>query len=286
MKHGMTLRRLEDAPLLVAFGVDRIVVAGEYSWLSKTVFNCDQLRQLLRVGVEVVVKVNRFYFETELAGLKAYMQELAELGVQWLLFHDLGVVMLNRELGSPFSLIYDADTMMTSDQDTQLMLALGIDEVILARELTAEEYQKIIASTPGRLGLHGFGYPLMSVSRKPHIQAYYRGLGKPQPDVDRVWLKERSRHELYLAMDDPHGNAIYHGKVVSLLAAVRSWNTEQLCFYWDDLGLNSTVVCTVLKQYRQGASDQAIAALLDEAGIESDEGLLRIRTVLTKEDGR
>ena len=115
------------------------------------------MRMLHRQGVLGYVTLNTLVFTDELPILEANVRQLAEAGVDAVLVQDLGVARLIGELCP--SMVVHASTQMTltNAQAIDLAAELGIQRVVLARELSLKEIARITATTtmPVEVFVHG-----------------------------------------------------------------------------------------------------------------------------------
>lgn len=105
-------------------------------------------------GVRLYVTVNTLVADSELEELAGYLRYLYEIGIDAVIVQDLGVLKLARQLFP--ALEVHASTQMTvhNAAGARLLEHLGIDRIVLARELSLEEIAAIKAQT--RVGLEVF----------------------------------------------------------------------------------------------------------------------------------
>ena len=124
-------------------------------------FEPDELPTVIRYlhdrAVRGFVTLNTLIFPEELPELANWIPQIAEAGVDAVIVQDLGLVRLIRELAP--TLPIHASTQMTLTEPRGIALArkLGVERVVLARELSLPEIRSVIQATdtPVEVFVHG-----------------------------------------------------------------------------------------------------------------------------------
>jgi putative protease len=115
-------------------------------------FALDDLPKLMatlhRSGLKGYATVNTLAFTDELPQLEEHVRRLADGGVDALLVQDIGVARLVREICPALALHASTQMTMTCAETIEMIAPLGIERVVLARELSLREIVRIAAATP------------------------------------------------------------------------------------------------------------------------------------------
>jgi putative protease len=115
-------------------------------------FALDELPELMatlhRSGLKGYATVNTLAFTDELPLLEEHVRRLADGGVDALLVQDVGVARLVREICPTLALHASTQMTMTCAETIAMVAPLGIERVVLARELSLREIRQIAAATP------------------------------------------------------------------------------------------------------------------------------------------
>jgi U32 family peptidase len=115
-------------------------------------FALDDLTKLMaalhRQGLKGYVTLNTLAFTDELPQLDEHVRRLAAEGVDALLVQDIGVARLVREICPALPLHASTQMTMTCAETIAAVAPLGIERVVLARELSLREIRHIAAATP------------------------------------------------------------------------------------------------------------------------------------------
>ena len=124
-------------------------------------FHLDDLDQLMlmlhRQGVKGYVTLNTLIFTDELPDFETNVRRLSEAGVNAVLVQDLGAARLIREICPELEVHSSTQMTLTHAESIELARELGVQRVVLARELSVKEIRKITAATdmPVEVFVHG-----------------------------------------------------------------------------------------------------------------------------------
>jgi U32 family peptidase len=94
-------------------------------------------------GVRGYVTLNTLVFPSELAAIERHIVRLTEAGVDAVLVQDLGLVRLLRVISPDLAVHASTQMTLTSAECIQAAAELGVERVVLARELSIDEIRAI-----------------------------------------------------------------------------------------------------------------------------------------------
>lgn len=124
-------------------------------------FDIDELPEFMRLlhrrGVRGYVALNTLVFSNELEHLESIVRRVAEAGADAIIVQDLGLVRLARAICPELSIHASTQMTLSSAESIRVVEELGVDRVILARELSLPEIAKIRdhSSMPLEVFVHG-----------------------------------------------------------------------------------------------------------------------------------
>jgi putative protease len=134
---------VENGADAVYFGLQ----SGFNARARATNFAVDDLPELMamlhRRGVKGYVTFNTLVFPNELTDAENHLRKIAAAGVDALLVQDVGLARLARALCPDLALHASTQMTLTSAESIRLAESLGVQRVVLARELSLKEIQKI-----------------------------------------------------------------------------------------------------------------------------------------------
>src|ERR1700722_1495816 len=105
---------------------------------------------LHRRGVKGYVTFNTLVFENELADAEKYLRSIISAGVDAAIVQDVGICRLIRKLSPDFPIHASTQMTITSAGGVEFARELGCNLVVLARECSIKEIEKInAAQIPG-----------------------------------------------------------------------------------------------------------------------------------------
>jgi putative protease len=115
------------------------------------------MRTLHRRGLRGYATLNTLVFSDELAGFAATVEVVADAGVDAVLVQDVGAARLIREIRPGLALHASTQMTLTSAETIALAETLGMERVVVARELSIAEIAAIRAETtmPLEVFIHG-----------------------------------------------------------------------------------------------------------------------------------
>ncbi len=133
----------------VEFGADAVYfgLQGHNARARATNFAFDELEdvftRLHRRSVRGYVALNTLAFPSELEEIETIVRRLAQAGCDAVIVQDLGVVRLIREICPDLEIHASTQTSITNQQGLTLARDLGCTRVILARELSLEDIERL-----------------------------------------------------------------------------------------------------------------------------------------------
>ncbi len=118
-----------------------------------------------RYGVKAYVTLNTLVFTDELEGAAEYLRALNRAGVDALIVQDIGLVRLARQIVPELPIHASTQMTITSPEGAEIVhRELGIDRVVLARELSLRELEKFQAGQHSSLELEVFVHGALCVA--------------------------------------------------------------------------------------------------------------------------
>ena len=161
---------MERLRMAVAYGADAVYLAGSDFGMRAFAgnFTPDQLREAVAFcharDVKVHVTCNTMPRNDEVSRLPAWLELIADAGVDAVILADLGVFALAGRHAPGLKRHVSTQAGVTNYEVARAWHDLGADRVILARELSLEEVAVLRATTPKELEIEAFVHGAMCVS--------------------------------------------------------------------------------------------------------------------------
>src|SRR5262249_57761859 len=101
-----------------------------------------------RHNVRGSVTFNTLIFSGELPEAVAFLKDIAAAGVDAVIVQDLGLVRLIKRLAPTLPVHGSTQMTLTEPRGIEFVRRLGVERVIVARELGLDDIRKIVPQTP------------------------------------------------------------------------------------------------------------------------------------------
>ena len=181
MRKIATIRNIEDINKLKTLGINCVLI-GEKNFSSsiEMLFELSEINEIVKhsheLNMEVIVCLNRLYFDNDLEKLSECIKELIKDNVDYIEYTDPCVYMICSSLNCVNKLIYNPDALMCNNRDIQTYLDLSINSVVISKEITLDEIEYISKNVIGKLQLHVFGNIRMAYTKRSLVTNYLNEL--------------------------------------------------------------------------------------------------------------
>ncbi len=146
-----------------------------------TNFTVEELPQVMdylhRHNVRGYVAFNTLIFSDELTEAVRFIESIVAAGVDAVIVQDLGFVRLIRQVAPGLAIHGSTQMTLTEPRGIEFVRRLGVERVIVARELSIDEIRRISAKTPHAVGsVRSWG----AVRRLQRSMLNQRSVGRPQ----------------------------------------------------------------------------------------------------------
>jgi putative protease len=154
---------VENGADAVYFGLDRFNARMRAQNFTEA--DLPQLMEFLhRRGVKGYVTFNTLVFANEMADAEKFLRALIAAGVDAAIVQDVGICRLIRMLSPDFPIHASTQMTITSAAGVEFARALGCSLVVLARECSVREIEKINTSPSGALPLEVFVHGALCIA--------------------------------------------------------------------------------------------------------------------------
>ena len=161
---------MERLKMAVLYGADSVYLAGTDFGMRSFAgnFTPEELPKAVEFahshGVKVHVTVNTMPRNDEVVSLPAYLEQLQDADVDALILADLGAFTLAGKYAPKCQRHISTQQSIANYECANAWYDLGVQRVVLARELSLEEVATIRQKTPKELEIETFGHGAMCVS--------------------------------------------------------------------------------------------------------------------------
>lgn len=255
-------------PLMTAlrFGADAVYCGAKQYGLRAQAQNFDeeQLAYAVRLahaaGAQVNLTLNIFAFDGDLPGMVRAARAAKDVGVDAVIVSDLGAIsMIARQVpGLDIHVSTQANT--TNSASARVYRDLGASRIVLAREMTFEQIERMARELRGEIELESFihGAACMSYSGRCMLSSFLNGRSAnrgacSQPCRWTYTLHERTRPDEAMPVEeDARGTAILSSRDICMMDHLpRLMESGVGCFKVEGRMKTEIYIATVIGAYRR-----------------------------------
>lgn len=223
---------LEKLKTAILYGADAVYCGGHDYGLREGAdnFSYEDLKEGTKFiharDKKIYVTVNMIPHNEDLVGLPTYLHQLEEIGVDALIISDFGVLKIIREEGIKIPLHLSTQANAVNYASVNFWHDLGLERVILARELNKDEISEIRQNTEITLEMFIHGAMCISYSGRCLLSNYFlnRDANRGQCAHSCRWkyhlMEEERPGEYYPVFEDKNGTHIMNSKDLCLIEQI------------------------------------------------------------------
>lgn len=293
MKVAVTPFSVSSISALVEAGAD-ILIMGNEEYANRLVhsFSTIELKEasekIQELGKELYIQMNIIVHNKDIEGIKEFLSFVKTLDVSGIIFGEVGVYRIAKELELEDKMIYNPETLNTNEYDPVFWGNLGIKGLTISKEITLEEIKDICKNSPIEMSMIGHGYLNMFHSRRPLIENFFKYNREEYETMinnRNLTIVEEIRNEAYPIFQDQHGTHIFRDKALESYQEIQSINESLDIFIVDGVFKDTEYLIEVLQNYRAilANNNQTLAEELSVKYKEDhDSGFLYKKTVYDK----
>lgn len=246
-------------------------------------FDMEEIKKIISIcnknKKDIFISLNKNIHNIELNELTNALKELAKLEITGLIFYDIAIVNLNRELNLNLKLIWNQEHLVTNYGTINYWSKKGVVASYLSSELTREEILIIKEKTSCPLMMNVFGFIPMFTSKRPLVKNY----------LEKFSLKDNS-HINYL---EKEGNVypiinedvttVYSSKILNLLMEINDLSNAGIDYFvFNSFNIDEAIFKEIILLFNE-VNKENVNALFDRVNMllnyNIDTGFLYKNTV-------
>lgn len=274
---------LEVLKVAVTFGADAVYIGGEAFGLRAKAknFSMEEIKEGIvfahEHGVRVYVTANILAHNGDLEGVRAYFEELKEIGPDALIISDPGVYQIAKEVCPEIERHISTQANNTNYGTYQFWYGLGAKRVVSARELSLEELKEIRRRIPEDMEIETFVHGAMCISYSGRclLSNFFTGRDANQgacthPCRWKYSVMEESRPgEYFPVYENERGTYIFNSKDLCMIEHIPDLIDAGIdSFKIEGRMKTALYVATVARTYRKAIDDYLEDPKLYEAHLD------------------
>ena len=202
MKKGVIISNINDVYDFSDFDAYLIPI-NDLSINYAFTFSIDDVLEIKKCNKEVFVIINKNIENNELDYLKKVLKKIDEIGVSGILFYDVSIVQLKKELNLKTDLVWSQEHLTTNSGAINYWFDKGCKYTYLSSEITKSEIEEIRNGTKAKLMVNVYGYVPIFTSKR-HLVDNYCDTFKVEKG-NYIYKEGRKYHIL----DNKNGTVVY-----------------------------------------------------------------------------
>lgn len=225
---------LEVLKVAVTYGANAVYIGGEMFGLRAKAknFSMADIKEGVKYAhahnVRVFVTVNIVAHNDDLDGIREYIKELDEIGVDALIISDAGVFSITKEVAPTMEIHISTQANSTNYATYNFWYQMGAKRVVAARELSLAEIKEIRAQIDENMEIECFIHGAMCISHSGRclLSNYFTGRNAnmgacTHPCRWKYYVVEESRPGEYLPVEETkRGTYIFNSKDLCMIEHV------------------------------------------------------------------
>lgn len=204
-------------------------------------------------AMDVYLHLNIMMHQTHVKTVKDYLSFAKTHQIDGIIFGDIGVYQLAKELGIHDKLIFQPGTLTTNAYDANFWHKNNIKGMFVAREITTDEVLEIAKNSPINTAMIGHGYLNMFHSKRPLITNFLTYQKERRPELFNNYemtLIEEKRQDKFPIFENTHGTHVFRAKPMHSFHVILALKETIDLFMIDSIFQSDNYTINVLKDYQ------------------------------------
>lgn len=221
---------LEKLKAALHFGADAVYLSGKRFGLraASDNFDSDELKSAVELvhksGRKVYVTLNIIAHDADFDGIEDYIRYLSGIGADAVIVSDLGILSVVRRVAPSLAVHISTQASVTNRYSAEFYADLGVQRIVLARELSLDEISRIRDALPPSVELEAFVHGAMCISYSGRclLSDFTTGRHANHGECAQScrWeyaVAEKTRGEYMPVEEDGRGTYIFNSKDLNMI---------------------------------------------------------------------
>lgn len=212
------------------FGADAVYLAGQAFGLRAFAGNFsmqeifEACKEAHSKGKKVYVTVNIVAKDEDFNGLKEYLSDLQNAGVDAVIVSDVGIINFIRKNFPALDVHVSTQANVTNIQSAEFFAEMGVKRIVLARELNINQISAIAKALKGRVEVECFVHGAMCISYSGRclLSNYLAGRDANHGECVQAcrwkyFIREQSREDELEVEEDERGTYFLNSKDLCMI---------------------------------------------------------------------
>ncbi len=173
-----------------------IIGLKNYSIFQSFKLDIEEIKKLDVNSKELYISINKPIHNSEINSIRNILVELSKLNINGILFEDIAIYNINKNMGLGINLIWNQMHLPTNYETCNYWNKKGVIGAVLSTELMLEDFINIKKNTNMLIMVNIYGHMPIFESSRVLITNYLKYINKEKTD-DLYYLYEKERDKYY-----------------------------------------------------------------------------------------
>lgn len=164
--------------------------------------------------IEIYLSINKTIFNKDLKVLESLLKEIDKLNIKGILFYDLSIIYLKKELNLKTDLVWHQTHFVTNYNTCNYFYDSGAKYGILSSEITVDEMIEIKNNTKMKLMVYLMGHSVVSHSRRKLLSNYFK-FNNSSSTKEYYHIKDKAKGDSFIIYEDDNGTVICTSEILN-----------------------------------------------------------------------
>lgn len=211
MKKGIIISSVEQAEKVSKYVDAFLIPLKDLSINYQNTFTLEEIKKLKKLKKEIFVFINKNIENSELELLEKTLKEIEKINIQGIIFYDIAIVELKKELNLKTDLVWHQEHLTTNYGTVNYWYDQGAKYAYLSSELTKRELEEIKENSKAKTFVNVFGYIPMFTSKR-HILNNYQETFRIKEKGTKIFKEGKE----YRINDIKEGTTVYSDYILNV----------------------------------------------------------------------
>ena len=237
----------------INYSKDYVFALTNFSVDYKKTYTLEEIVSLKdKYSINAYVVINKPIFNEDIDDLKDLLLKIEESNISGILFYDLAVLKLHKDLSLRTSLIWNNTHMVTNYKTCDYYFDKGCVGALLSNEITLSEILDISKNTKIKLWMMVVGYPIVAFSRRSLLTNH--AMAHKILKSNNLKIREHSTKVSYDVFENEFGTSFRKNEIMNVSSVIDKLdNIDSFVFKEEDIEHDKFIeVLSLYKKYFDG----------------------------------
>lgn len=239
-----------------------------------TYFNLFEIKEISEMleGKELFVSLNKNMHNSDLEYLKEVLKEFESYNIKGILYYDVALINLKRELNLNTPLVFSEEHAVTNYATINYWNYMGAEYAYLASEITLDEILEIKENANSKLMVQVFGYLPIFVSERKLINNYLTYFNIEDKSSKYYMKKEGKKYRI---LEDKNTTQVYTDYILNGIDEIKKLEENNIDYIvYNSFDIDDEVFDYIIKR-KENISSEDVDKLINN----TDKGFLYKETI-------